>query len=214
MSSHEIIENAIETKNRIGQRIPMTEDEFRNWHVGEHVRAEWVNGFAIVMSQANREHADLNGWLIGVLRSYVEAKGIGKILGPEFTVRLGLQHRRRVPDVVYVAHDRLERLTDTHLEGAADLIVEIVSPDSISWDWREKYFDYEASGVREYWVIDPMSRHVEVHVLHENGTYQRQDIVNDTIVSHVLSGLWIRVQWLWPEARPKIVDTLRELGVL
>ncbi|MGQ9574940.1 MAG: Uma2 family endonuclease [Thermoguttaceae bacterium] len=51
------------------------------------------------------------------------------------------------------------RASDLH--GAPVLAIEIVSPDSEARDWREKDLEYESGGVREYGVIDPMSRHVE-----------------------------------------------------
>ncbi len=193
--------------------LTLTEDEFVAWD-NEDVRAEWVDGRVVMMSPASREHNRLNGWLVSVLRVFVEASDLGEVLGPEYTIRLADQRRRRVPDVVYVAKDRLDLLTTNHVEGAPDMAIEIVSPESESRDWREKYIEYQDVGVREYWVIDPMSRHTEVYSLGDSGKYQRVEPQNGKITSTVLPGFWVKIEWLWPDTRPKVLDALRELGVV
>jgi Uma2 family endonuclease len=53
-----------------------------------------------------------------------------------------------------VAREHLDRLHPTFLEGPADLVVGITSPESISRDRGEKYVEYEAAGIPEYWLID------------------------------------------------------------
>ena len=141
----------------------LTEAEFVAW-CDEDTRAEWVDGEVIMMSPANIEHLLLESWLHAVLRQFTEWHGLGIVLD-NAQVRLANQARRRVPDLVFLCKDRLDLLKHAHIEGAPDLIVEIVSPDSQSRDWREKYLDYQAAGVREYWVIDPMSQHAEVYAL-------------------------------------------------
>ena len=70
-----------------------------------------------------------------------------------------------MPDIWFLTESRRHLLRESHIEGPPDLMIEIVSPDSQSRDWREKYLEYQAAGVREYWMIDPMSRHVEAYTL-------------------------------------------------
>jgi Uma2 family endonuclease len=147
----------------------MTEEEFVAW-CDEDTRAEWVDGEVVLMSPATAERADLNGWLNIVFRLYVEKRDLGVVLGPEFQVRLGPQRRRRVPDLLFVAKGREEIIRPNHVEGAPDVVMEIVSPDSVARDWRVKYLEYEAAGVREYWVLDPGSQQLEASVLAEDRT--------------------------------------------
>ena len=98
--------------------------------------------------------------------------------------------------------------------------MEIVSPENEARDWREKYFEYEAAGVREYWVIDPMSQHLEVYALWEpegghSGPkrYRRIKENEGVLESTVLSGFRVRTASFWPP-RPHVLDVARELGIL
>src|SRR5215510_13117158 len=140
--------------------LRMTEEEFVTW-CDEDIKAEWVDGEVIMPSPANLKHVDLAGFLNLILRMFVTSRGLGVVYGPELQVRFASLRRRRVPDLLFVSTERMSILKATEVDGAPDLIVEIVSPDSPARDWREKYLEYEAAGVREYWVADPMSRSEE-----------------------------------------------------
>jgi Uma2 family endonuclease len=198
-----------------GQPIPglrMTEAEFENW-CDEDVRAEWVNGEVILIAPANIDHVGLNFWLWSVVGDFVESRKLGLVLGIEAQVRFPRQKRRRNPDLLFIASRNTNRIRETYIEGPPDLIMEIVSPDSESRDWREKFLDYEAAGVREYWIIDRPSRRVEVYTLDRTKKYRRIQEKNDRIASKVLRGFYIRPKWLWQAPLPSKAAVLREFGV-
>jgi Uma2 family endonuclease len=200
-------------------RLRMTEEEFVAW-ADEDTRAEWVDGEVIIMSPANLEHCGLNAWLTTLMVAFVEEHGSGVVL-PDATVRLARQRRRRVPDIWFLAEGRRHLLRENHVEGPPDLVIEIVSPDSQSRDWREKYLEYEAAGVREYWVVDPMSRHVEAYALEPAPSaeaagatpsqYRRLEEREGIIASTVVPGFRLRTAWLWPQTRPKALAALEEM---
>ena len=123
-----------------------------------------------------------------------------------------------MPDILFVAKSREELIQRTQLSGPPDLCIEIVSPDSGARDWREKYLEYEAAGVKEYWVIDPASKHVEVYALveqqREPAKYQRLAEQQGAIASTVLTGLCLPTDWLWPETRPKMLEAIEKLGLI
>ena len=199
-----------EVKPHPGRR--MTEEEFVEWSGDAWV--EWVDGEVIVMSPVNRRrHTQLFGFIHRVLAEYVEQRDLGEVLTEPFQMRLGQQRRRRSPDLMFVGKARKGAVRPTYLEGPADLIIEIVSPESLARDWREKYLDYEAGGVREYWVIDPMSQRAETYALGDNRTFAPVPEVEGKINSAVVPGFYLRPQWLWEESMPKVADALREMGV-
>jgi Uma2 family endonuclease len=129
-------------------------------------------------------------------------------------VRFASLRRRRVPDLLFVSTERMGILKATEVDGAPDLIIEIVSPDSPARDWREKYLEYEAVGVREYWVIDPMSKRVEGYALGADGRYSLIEEKDGVVHSTVMTGFFLKPVWLWQEPLPNPLDILRELSVL
>jgi Uma2 family endonuclease len=191
----------------------MNEDDFLRWALTNRVRAEWVEGEVIVMAPSNLDHADLNGWVYMLLRQYVEKRDLGRVIFDVFTKLVVPRRQLRVPDVLFISKSRLEIAKETRIDGAPDLIIEIVSPDSPSRDWREKYADYAAAGVPEYWILDPLSENVEASQLDEHKQYQRIVEIDGKIHSVVVPGWYLRPAWLWQQPRPIVFDVLSEYGI-
>ncbi len=189
----------------------MTEEEYVEWSGDEW--SEWVDGEVLIMSPVSLRHALLFTFLHPLVAGFVDQRNMGRVLTEPFQMRLGLQRRRRSPDLMFVATARQNALKPNHLEGPADLIMEIVSPDSLARDWREKYLEYEAGGVREYWVIDPMAKRAEAYAIDAKGHYGRLAEPDGKISSAALTGFYLRPQWLWQEPLPKFMEALREMGV-
>jgi Uma2 family endonuclease len=191
----------------------MSESEFLAW-VGEHVFAEWVDGEVIVMAPVSGEHSSLLRWLLSVVSSFAEERGLGSVYGPEFMVRFGTLRRRRLPDLLFVSNARAEIIKPNHVEGAPDLIMEVVSPESESRDWRVKYIEYEQAGIGEYWIIDPLSHRIEAYAKNATAKFEQIPEQDNQIRSTILSGFYLRPSWLFADQRPTIVNALRELGVI
>lgn len=204
------ISNPIRSKPAFTAALRMSEAEFVDW-CGEDTRAEWVDGEVFDMAPANIDHVRFDVWLINVLSAFVEHHDLGVVLGPQAQIRLPRPSRRE-PDVLFIAKDRLDIIKKTYIEGAPDLIVEIVSPESIARDWREKYLEYEAAGVREYWVLDPAASRFEAYTL-TDGRYARISESADRVASTVMPGLFLRPSWLTGGALPKVAEILSELGL-
>ncbi len=189
----------------------MTYEEFLAW-ADEDTYAEWVNGEVIMVSPASRRHQKIAWFLATVLSTFVERHGLGEVLDAPFQMKLPASGRE--PDVLFVAREHLDRLHETYLEGPADLVVEVVSPESASRARGEKFYEYEAPGISEYWLIDPMREVGEFYRL-EKGHYQPVLVGREGVFrSSVVPGFWLKVEWLWQDPLPRLLDVLRELGLV
>jgi Uma2 family endonuclease len=187
----------------------MTEEEFVAW-CDEDSNAEWVDGLVILKEPVSGEHDEIAWWLRSLLQHYVEHRRLGSVRGPQFCVRLSGPPSRREPDVLFVAEARRDLVRPNHVEGPPDLVLEVVSPESQSRDRREKYLDYEAAGVPEYWIADPLSRTLEAYTLLED-RYTPIPEREGRIASVVVPGWYVRPAWLWGEPRTSELDALDEL---
>ena len=103
------------------------------------------------------------------LYDWVSKHGLGKVVTGPIDMVLS-PHRVVQPDVVFISKDRLGIVKKT-INGAVDLAAEVISLGDRNRDRIEKRDLYEQYGVKEYWLIDPEARTVEVLHL-ENGRYQ------------------------------------------
>lgn len=194
-------------------RLHMTEEEFERFTDDEFNRkAEWVDGEVIVPMATSIEHSQIIVFLLTLLNIFCAQRRLGLVLGENAQVRFERLRRRRTPDILFLSHDRLNQRRKTYIEGAPDLVMEIVSPDSVARDWREKYLEYEAAGVREYWVVDPMAERVEAYVLNAQQRYERLEMQAGKIASGVLPGFYLKPEWLWQDELPNPMDVLAELS--
>lgn len=94
------------------------------------------------------------------------------------------------PDLAYISAVRKEEIVKERIEGAPDLIIEILSPSNAYYDLRQKKDIYEKHGVKEYIIVDPIQENAEVHTL-ENGVYVLKQKANKTeqLNSVILAGL-------------------------
>ncbi len=67
------------------------------------------------------------------------------------------------PDLIFVAADQLDILTEPNIQGAPALVVEILSPSTRRRDLGIKRLLFDRGGVREYWVVDPKAHELTVY---------------------------------------------------
>ncbi len=195
------------------QKLRMTEEEYDRWH-DEEWTGEWVDGEVELMSPAADPQAQLQSWLNFVLLGYVSHHALGEVRGPEFPIRISNPRRRRIPDLLFVSTARTSIMKPSYCDGPPDLVLEIVCPESTSRDYRVKYQEYEAFGIREYWIVDPQNEIIEAMSLDMNGAYQPIPVVDGGIASTVVPGWYLKPEWLWSDPPRKPLDVLRELKVI
>jgi Uma2 family endonuclease len=189
-------------------------DQFLDWS-DEDTRAEWEDGEVIMTSPASRQHQDLSAWLTTILRVYIRHHKLGWLILAPFVVQLQVTQQGREPDLIFLKSENMDRLHDTYLAGPPDLIVEIVSPESISRDRGRKFVEYESEMIPEYWLLDPIRKEAEFYQLGTDNHYHLS--LPDTggiYRSLSVAGFWLNVQWLWQDPLPDELEILRELGVL
>lgn len=180
-------------------RLKMSYEAFLEW-ADEDTHAEWVNGEVIVFMAAKDIHQTVVFFLAQLLNLYVNLFDLGKVQLAPFEMKLSPDGSSREPDVLFVAKENLARLTADRLNGPADLIVEIISTDSVKRDRSDKFKEYRQAGVKEYWLIDPRpgKQRADFYLLDEQGQY---DLIateeTERVASTVLAGFWLKPAWLW-----------------
>jgi Uma2 family endonuclease len=202
------------SKSAMGEpaKTKLSYEEFLKLY-DEDTRAEWVDGEVILLSPASNRHQDLVRFLTAILSPYVEKHQLGVIRPAPFQMKLGLSGRE--PDLLFVAKEHLERLKENYLDGPADLVIEIISPESRLRDRGEKLAEYELAGVREYWLIDPEEQRADFYILGDDGRYDRRRPQPDgRYRSEVLKGFELDTNWLWRSPLPSVLEVLRELQIV
>jgi Uma2 family endonuclease len=189
----------------------MSEAEFIAWSGEEGVRAEWVDGEVEIMNAVVTDHAKLTMFITLLVGGFVSLNGLGDVWAEPFQVRLPKQKRRRSPDLFFATKERLHLLERTQFNGAPDLIVEVISADSQMRDRHEKFDEYEAAGVREYWLPDPLSRSFEAFSRNSKGKFEAIPLINGQVHSIVLKGLYFRQEWVWQLKYPEPVALVQQM---
>lgn len=174
---------------------------------------EWIDGEIITMPGASFEHQSIDKFLIKIMDFYAESNDLGIVLSSPFAMKLEEQKRGREPDVLFVKKERRNLFKKNYLDGAADLVVEIISPESIGRDRGEKFIEYEAAGIKEYWIIDPDRKTTEFYRLGENGFYSPILTPEGVFYSEVLEGFFLKIEWLWQNPSPTR-EAFRELNLI
>jgi Uma2 family endonuclease len=191
----------------------MSWEEFVAW-CDEDTWAEWVDGEVIVFRPASIGHQELMAFLIFLLRLFIRTHDLGRLLPAPTLMRLPSRPSGREPDVLFVAKQHADRVRSTWIEGPADLVVEIVSPESAARDWETKRAEYAAAGIPEYWVLDRDRQDAAFFQVGAHGRYTRAAVGAAGVYhSKVLPGFWLRVEWLWQLPTPDL-EAAQELGLL
>lgn len=131
----------------------------------EDVRAELIDGYLIYMETPSLEHQDIIGNLYYDMKQYLKKKkGPCKVFFSPVGVRLDEDDKTMLePDLVVLCDP--QKSDGKKINGAPDLVVEVVSPSSRKRDYLIKLNKYWKAGVREYWIVDPERKMIEVYWL-------------------------------------------------
>lgn len=155
-------------------------------------RAELIDGVIYDMAPPNRIHQELVSQFTKIIGLHIDKNnGSCKVYPAPFAVFLNEDDKTYVePDITVVCDQN--KLDDKGCCGAPDWIIEVVSPSTQSVDYFAKLFKYRSSGVREYWIVNPMKKTVQVYIF-ENVEHSSQYSFDDVIKVGIYDSLEIRV---------------------
>jgi Uma2 family endonuclease len=158
---------------------------------------EIIDGELLVSPTPNILHQRISRDLGFRIFEYLRASGRGELLAAPVGVRLGADVLE--PDLLVVLREHAVRIGVQVIEGAPDLVVEVLSPGTAKRDLVAKRAVYQAAGVPEYWIVDPVQCAIEVLVL-EDGASARWGFFRrgDALRSRTLPDLAIEVSSVIP----------------
>ncbi|HBK69238.1 MAG TPA: Uma2 family endonuclease [Firmicutes bacterium] len=168
-----------EARDEAATKETFTYGDYLSW--SDEERWELIDGVPYNMSPApSRMHQKISGELFKQIAIYLTGKTC-EVYSAPFDVRLpkAEEDDEKVctvvqPDLVVVCEQK--KLDERGCKGAPDLIIEILSPQSAGKDMKIKFYLYEREGVREYWIVDPEHKTVQVFKLEAKGKYGRPEV--------------------------------------
>lgn len=145
-----------------------TYNDYANW--GDTVRCELIEGEPYMMAPAPTEkHQSILSCLHREISGYLKGKS-GRIYPAPFDVRLfGMGDNDSTvvqPDISVICD--LSKLDERGCNGAPDMIIEILSPSTEKHDLFTKYGLYKEAGVKEYWIVNPVTKIIQIHIFKDN----------------------------------------------
>ena len=168
-----------------------TYEDYLNTPEGE--RYELIDGELILVASPNEEHQFASVKLVSLMYPYADERDLGWVFHAPFDIVFSDTEVVQ-PDVMFISKERENIRTGANVQGAPDLVVEILSPSSLKRDWEDKRELYAKYGVEEYWIADPVHKMVSVMLLGDGilelaGTY----VEGDTVASTALEGFSVEV---------------------
>ncbi|KJS16957.1 MAG: restriction endonuclease [Peptococcaceae bacterium BRH_c4b] len=154
---------------------------------------ELIGGKLILVPSPRSIHQIINTELVATLRDYVRKNKLGRVITAPLDVLLS-ETEKPQPDILFISKERLDIITEMNIQGAPDLVVEILSPSTGKNDRVEKSRMYYKHGVKEYWIVDPDHKTIEVFIPGEKNWNLFQSYDDDDILtSPLLQGLEIQL---------------------
>jgi Uma2 family endonuclease len=165
--------------------------------------AEWLMGKVILVVTNNTIHQQIQTLLVTLLNLFVSYRALGRVLSAGVPMYISDNQPAREPDILVILNVHLDRLKHNQLEGPADIAVEIVSPESVVRDRGDKFAEYQAAGVPEYWLIDPIHHDTNFWALNADGNYEPRPLdAQGRLTSAVLPGFMLDPVLLWRNEPP------------
>lgn len=175
--------------------------------------SEWVDGIVVPMHVVADRHDEYTRWLDHLLGPYIRRMKLGRLLGEPFVMKLADPPVGRSPDRMFVAASHLERIRRNHLDGPADLVIEVISPATRVQDCVHKLAEYERGGVPEYWLIDPEDGAAEFNVRGDDGRFHAAALEGGVYCTPQFPQAFFNIDWLRQSPLPDPFEIWAQWGV-
>lgn len=170
--------------------------------VDEDEKADLLDGVIYMASPVSISHSDVRAFLHALLGMYVDERGLGRVFGEKVAFRIG-EHWSPEPDIGFVSKARQDAIEKNHVVGAPDVAIEVVSPDSIDRDYKQKLVGYQMGVTQEYWIIDPDAEKA-AFLLRQGAQFVEATLTGSVFRSPAIPGFYLDVGWLWQRPLPKV----------
>jgi Uma2 family endonuclease len=154
-------------------------------------RHEVIGGEEIMTPAPDVPHQRTSRKLERLLDEHVIARQLGEVFDAPIDVVLSPEDVVQ-PDIVFIAKEHSGRITQKNIQGAPDLVIEILSPSTAAVDRGAKLALYERAEVSEYWLVDPAAKVIEIREL-ESPRRVRIYKEGQSFESRLLTGLMVRL---------------------
>ena len=157
-------------------------------------RYELLNGELIMSPSPKEIHQDILSILHLQIGVFVRERSLGKVYFSPFDVVLSDTDVVQ-PDLLFVSNERAAIITADNIQGAPDLVVEILSPATAGRDRTIKLDLYAQHGVKEYWIVDPVDKTITV-LLRGESRFEVSGIYGEgqTLSSPTLAGFSVALE--------------------
>ncbi len=134
-------------------------------------RYEVITGDLIMVPAPNTEHQSISRKIEIKLCNLVYSGKLGEVYDAPIDVILD-DNNVVQPDIIYIAQENKNIIKEKGIYGPPDLVIEIISPSSKYRDTYIKKDLYESFKIKEYWLVDPKNKNIEIFVLNEKEKYE------------------------------------------
>ena len=158
--------------------------EFTEFVKNKEDRYELIDGEIHMMASPSMDHQDIAGFIYAELRKYLKDKPCKPFIAAFDVFLFEKKNKSKCqnvfqPDVFVVCNKN--KMTQRGINGAPDFVVEIVSPSNSEHDYIDKLHAYMKHGVKEYWIVNPMTKKIFVYIKEKKEVNICQYTFSDTI---------------------------------
>ena len=153
-----------------------------------------IGGEIIEMTSPSLYHQRIIARFLTIFNNYILSHNLGEAFVAPLDVHF-TDAETYQPDILILLTESFSKMQENKIEGAPDLIVEVLSPSTAYYDLKHKKTIYEKHGVREYWVVDPIDKTVEIYQ-NQNAKFHliAELTKTDTAKSQLIAGMEVELE--------------------